>query len=110
MVGFFFEVLGDKQLDTFIKDPNKKSTIMQTGLWKYTRHPNYFGESTMWWGLALIALIGSSSILVVLSPILITYLLLFVSGIPMLEKKWDGIPEWEVYKKKTSTFFPLPPR
>ena len=78
MVGFFFEVLGDKQLDTFIKDPNKKSTIMQTGLWKYTRHPNYFGESTMWWGLALIALIGSSSILVVLSPILITYLLLFV--------------------------------
>lgn len=109
LLGFFFEVVGDKQLDTFIKNPNKTSTIMQTGLWKYTRHPNYFGESTMWWGLALISLIGSSSIFVVLSPILITYLLLFVSGIPMLEKKWEGIPEWEVYKKKTSAFLPLPP-
>lgn len=110
VIGFFFEVAGDKQLDTFIKDPNKTSAIMQTGLWKYTRHPNYFGESTMWWGLALISLIGASSIFVVLSPILITYLLLFVSGIPMLEKKWAGIPEWEVYKKKTSAFLPLPLR
>lgn len=109
MIGFFFEVIGDYQLDTFIKNKNKTSSIMTTGLWKYTRHPNYFGESTMWWGLAIISLLGSSSSAVLLSPLLITYLLLFVSGIPMLEKKWKGVPEWEVYKKKTSAFFPMPP-
>lgn len=108
--GFLFEAIGDKQLDTFIKDTHKKSTIMTTGLWKYTRHPNYFGESMMWFGLAFIAYSSGVSFFVFLSPLLITYLLLFVSGIPMLEKKWDGIPEWEVYKKKTSAFIPLPPK
>ncbi len=108
-IGFFFEALGDYQLDTFIKVTKKTSTIMTTGLWKYTRHPNYFGESCMWWGLALISLGGAASLLVLVSPLLITYLLLFVSGIPMLEKKWSGIPEWEAYKAKTSAFIPLPP-
>jgi steroid 5-alpha reductase family enzyme len=111
IIGFVFEAVGDRQLDLFIKDPNPhKGTIMKTGLWKYTRHPNYFGESMMWWGLAGIAYVASGSIFVFISPIIITYLLLYVSGIPMLEKKWDGIPEWEVYKKKTSAFFPLPPK
>lgn len=108
ILGFYFEATGDRQLDTFIKNKKKVGTIMKSGLWKYTRHPNYFGESTMWWGIALIALSGSASLLVLASPLLITYLLLYVSGIPMLEKKWAGIPEWEVYKKKTSAFFPLP--
>lgn len=107
--GFFFEVVGDKQLDTFIQKKNKTSTIMKTGLWKYTRHPNYFGESMMWFGLAFISYSSGVSLFVFLSPLLITYLLLFVSGIPMLEKKWNGIPEWEVYKAKTSAFIPLPP-
>ena len=107
-IGFFFEAVGDRQLDRFIKDNNRVGTILKTGLWKYTRHPNYFGESTMWVGIALISLTASSSTIVILSPILITYLLLFVSGIPMLEKKWDGNPEWEEYKKKTSAFFPMP--
>ncbi|MEN9552039.1 MAG: hypothetical protein RI935_416 [Candidatus Parcubacteria bacterium] len=110
LVGFFFESVGDYQLDTFIKRRNKEgSQIMQTGLWKYTRHPNYFGESSMWWGLALMAF-SQTSLFVFLSPLLITYLLLKVSGIPMLEKKWDGNSEWEAYKKKTSAFFPLPPK
>ena len=111
LLGFFFEVLGDKQLDAFIRNTNPdKGTIMKTGLWKYTRHPNYFGESTMWFGIACIALSAQSSLFVVLSPLVITYLLLFVSGIPMLEKRWEGVPEWEVYKKNTSAFFPLPPK
>ncbi len=110
ILGFFFEVLGDKQLDTFIHRKNKTATIMKTGLWKYTRHPNYFGESTMWFGIAFIAYSSGASLFVFLSPLLITYLLLFVSGIPMLEKKWEGNEEWEEYKKKTSSFFPLPPR
>jgi len=111
IIGFIFEVIGDAQLDRFIqnKDPNK-GAIMKNGLWKYTRHPNYFGESVMWWGLALIAFGGVSTYFVFLSPVLITYLLTQVSGIPMLEKKWQGIPEWEVYKKQTSAFFPLPPK
>ncbi len=108
IIGFIFETVGDRQLDAFIKDKNKKSSIMTSGLWKYTRHPNYFGESTMWFGIAFVALSSGVSYLVFLSPLLITYLLLFVSGIPMLEKKWNGIPEWEVYKQKTSPFFPLP--
>ena len=108
-IGFYFEVVGDKQLDAFIKRRHEGNKIMQSGLWKYTRHPNYFGESTMWFGLAFIAYSSGVSFLVFLSPILITYLLLKVSGIPMLEKRWAGVPEWEVYKAKTSAFIPLPP-
>ena len=109
IVGFCFEAIGDKQLDTFIKNKNQhKGIIMKTGLWKYTRHPNYFGESMMWFGIASIAYVATGSFMVFISPLLITYLLLYVSGVPMLEKKWEGIPEWEVYKKKTSVFFPLP--
>jgi steroid 5-alpha reductase family enzyme len=110
IIGFFFEVVGDRQLDAFIKKKNKTDMIMKTGLWKYTRHPNYFGESTMWFGLGFIAYSSGVSLFVFFSPLLITFLLLKVSGIPMLEKKWTGIPEWEVYKAKTSAFIPLPPK
>jgi steroid 5-alpha reductase family enzyme len=110
LVGFFFETVGDYQLDRFIRRKNEHSgTIMKRGLWKYTRHPNYFGEATMWWGLALIGYGASASLWVFLSPILITYLLVKVSGIPMLEAKWSG-DEWEDYKRKTSAFIPLPPK
>lgn len=108
-IGFFFEAVGDRQLDKFIKHKHTTGhTIMKTGLWKYTRHPNYFGESMMWFGLGYIAYVATGSLFVFISPILITYLLLFVSGIPMLEKKWEGNEEWEAYKKKTSAFIPLP--
>lgn len=111
IIGFIFESVGDAQLDRFIKstDPDK-GTIMRTGLWAYTRHPNYFGESAMWWGIACIALSGGASIVVLASPILITYLLLFVSGVPMLEAKWAGNKEWETYRDTTSVFIPLPSR
>lgn len=110
VIGFFFESVGDYQVDRFVKHKHADSEqIMKKGLWKYTRHPNYFGESSMWWGLALIAF-SQSSIATFLSPLLITYLLLKVSGVPMLEKRWKGLPEWEAYKSKTSAFFPLPPK
>jgi steroid 5-alpha reductase family enzyme len=110
-LGFFFESVGDAQLDAFIKDTNPhKGKIMKTGLWRYTRHPNYFGESSMWWGIAFLAFSVSGNALVFISPLLITFLLLKVSGIPMLEKKWAGILEWEIYKAKTSPFLPLPPK
>ncbi len=108
--GFFFESVGDYQVDRFVKHKHVEGEqIMKKGLWKYTRHPNYFGESSMWWGLALMAF-SQASILVFLSPALITCLLLKVSGIPLLEKRWKGLPEWEAYKSKTSAFFPLPPK
>jgi steroid 5-alpha reductase family enzyme len=111
LIGFCFELVGDYQLDRFLKNPSNKGMILMSGLWQYSRHPNYFGESTMWWGVALIG-VGLSSLpwaVMFVSPILITFLLLKVSGVPMLEKRWEGNPAWEAYKEKTSVFLPLPP-
>ncbi len=108
--GFIFETLGDLQLYQFKKDANNKGKIMKSGVWKYTRHPNYFGEVTMWWGIFLIALPLSNGIFTIISPILITFLLLKVSGIPLLEKKYKGNKEYEEYKKITSVFFPYFPK
>lgn len=109
-VGFCFEFIGDFQLDRFIQNQANKGQLMTTGLWKYTRHPNYFGEATMWWGLFLVVLGLPLSELVLASPILITFLLTQVSGIPMLEKHWAGRSDWEAYKKRTSAFIPWFPK
>jgi steroid 5-alpha reductase family enzyme len=103
--GYFFEVVGDYQLKVFVKDPNNKGKIMKTGLWKYTRHPNYFGEATMWWGIFIISL-SVGGIYTIISPILITLLLLFVSGVPLLEKKYKDNKEFQEYAKVTSVFIP----
>ena len=109
VIGFFFEAVGDAQLSTFLKHRNKhKQKVLKTGLWKYSRHPNYFGEVTMWWGVFLIALSSPGGIFGIISPLIITALILFVSGVPLLEKKHSGKPEYEAYKKETSVFFPLP--
>jgi steroid 5-alpha reductase family enzyme len=99
--GFIFESLGDYQLKEHLK---KSKSIMRTGLWKYTRHPNYFGESVQWWGLGLMAI--SIAWWSLISPIIITFLLLKISGVPMLEKKWDNNKEYQEYKKHTNPFFP----
>lgn len=113
-IGFFFEAVGDWQLEQFIRNPANKGKLMTTGLWKYTRHPNYFGESVMWWGLALLA--GSAlgytvlGLAAFIGPVLITYLLLKVSGVPMLEAKMKENPEWPAYEARTSVFIPLPPK
>ena len=108
VIGFFFEVVGDYQLSQFKKLPESKGKIMQTGLWKYTRHPNYFGEVTLWWGLFIISLSSPSGLLGIIGPLIITYLILFVSGVPMLEEKYEGNQEFEEYKKRTSKFIPNP--
>lgn len=108
--GFLFEVMGDAQLAKFIKNPDNKGKIIQSGLWRYTRHPNYFGEVTLWWGIWLISLSAYFCFLSLIGPLTITFLILKVSGIPMLEKKYQGNPEFEAYKRKTSVFFPLPPK
>lgn len=109
-IGFIFEVVGDLQLKQFIADPANKGKIMDQGLWRYTRHPNYFGEVTLWWGVWLISFRDLTSFLTIISPLTITILILFVSGIPLLEKKYQGNPGFEKYKSKTSPFFPLPPK
>lgn len=109
ITGFIFESVGDAQLDTFMRGRHEHGPhILTKGLWKYSRHPNYFGESAMWTGLAIIGFGATMSLFTFLSPILITLLLLYVSGIPLIEKKWEGNKEWEEYKAKTSAFFPLP--
>jgi steroid 5-alpha reductase family enzyme len=83
---------------------------MQTGLWRYTRHPNYFGEVLLWWGIYIIALPSPMSIYTLIGPVTISVLIFFVSGIPMLEEKYEGNPEYDEYKLRTSKFIPLPPK
>jgi len=109
IIGFLFESIADKQLAKFVKT-KKPGEVMQTGLWKYSRHPNYFGEVTQWWGIALIALESSNRLFLFISPLTITLLILFVSGVPLLEKKYAGNLEFEKYKKRTSVFFPWFPK
>jgi steroid 5-alpha reductase family enzyme len=109
-VGFSFESIGDWQLDRFLKDPANRGTIIDIGLWRYTRHPNYFGECTMWWGIFVIALGVPWGWVGVIGPIAITSTILFVSGIPMTEKLMEKTPGWEEYKKKTSALIPWFPK
>jgi steroid 5-alpha reductase family enzyme len=112
LAGFLFESIGDRQLDLFLKDPANRGRIMTSGLWEYSRHPNYFGEALMWWGIWVISLSVVPEIwyLTIVSPMLITFLLTKVSGIPMLEKRWEGNPEWEKYRSRTSAFVPWVPK
>ena len=109
-VGFLFEAVGDAQLSRFKKDPANRGRIMTRGLWSLTRHPNYFGESLMWWGIFLIALEVPWGWTTVVSPVLITLLLTRVSGIPMLEKRYAGNPEFEAYARRTRAFVPWFPK
>jgi steroid 5-alpha reductase family enzyme len=110
LIGFYFQAMGDYQLSVFIKTRTSSSQIMQTGLWKYSRHPNYFGEIMMWWGIYIIVLPIPNSIWVCISPLLITFLLLYVSGIPLLERKYRGHAAFADYQKRTSVLIPMPPR
>jgi steroid 5-alpha reductase family enzyme len=106
IIGFLFESIGDYQLYTFMKNPTNKGQIMSSGLWHYTRHPNYFGEITMWWGIYLMACTAPFGLSAIISPTTITFLLLFVSGIPMAEKMFANNPEFQEYKKRTSMLIP----
>jgi steroid 5-alpha reductase family enzyme len=109
-VGFYFESTGDAQLKEFIKDPNNKGKLMRSGLWQYTRHPNYFGEVTQWWGIWIIALSAPFGFIGIIGPITITFLILKVSGIPLLEKKMEENPDFADYKAKTNMFLPGKPK
>jgi steroid 5-alpha reductase family enzyme len=108
LVGFYFEVVGDLELARFTKNLENKGKLLRSGLWFYTRHPNYFGEVTQWWGIWLIAFSVPNGLVTVIGPIMITFLILKISGIPLLEKKMESKPEFAEYKRTTSIFIPLP--
>jgi steroid 5-alpha reductase family enzyme len=110
LAGFAFEAVGDLQLLRFVRDPTNRGKLMTEGLWRYTRHPNYFGEVTLWWGIWLIVLPVPGGWATAIGPLAITLLILKVSGIPMLERHYEGRPDWDAYKRRTSAFIPLPPR
>ena len=108
LIGFIFESVGDYQLARFRADPANKGRVLNTGLWRYTRHPNYFGDFCVWWGFYLIAL-SAGGWWSIASPLLMSFLLLKVSGVAMLEKNISGRrPEYADYIAKTNAFFPGP--
>jgi steroid 5-alpha reductase family enzyme len=111
LVGLGFEAVGDFQLARFKSNPANRGEVMQHGLWRYTRHPNYFGDALVWWGLYAIAASTPAGRYTVLSPLLMTFLLLRVSGVPLLEKRLRrSRPEYAEYVRRTSAFVPWPPQ
>jgi steroid 5-alpha reductase family enzyme len=109
-VGLVFEAVGDAQLLHFVRDPSRRGLVLDTGLWRYTRHPNYFGEALLWWGPFLVALSTPDGVWALVSPLTIGALLLFVSGIPMLEARMARSPAFRAYQARTSAFVPWFPR
>jgi steroid 5-alpha reductase family enzyme len=110
-IGFFFEAVGDWQLARFKAGPVNRGKLMDRGVWRYTRHPNYFGDSAQWWGFYLIAAATGWGALTIFSPILMTFLLVRVSGVGMLEKTLKNVkPGYREYMERTSAFIPWLPR
>lgn len=111
LAGFSFEAIGDAQLRTFKKDPASKGKVMDRGLWRFTRHPNYFGETLLWWGYGIVALGTSAGAWALFAPAAMTFLLLRVSGVTLLEKSLvEKRPGYREYVAKTSAFVPWPPK
>lgn len=116
VIGFSIEVIADKQKKTFRAIPANKGQFITTGLWSWSRHPNYFGEIMLWTGIAIIALpiLSGPQWVVLVSPLFVTLLLTRVSGVPMLEassdKKWGGDEDYEAYKRRTSVLMLKPPK
>ncbi len=111
-IGFGFETVGDSQMRRFQSDPTNKGQVMDQGLWGWTRHPNYFGDATMWFGIWLIALeTGWPGLIALIGPVLMTYFLLNISGKALLERSiGKRRPGYAEYIERTSGFFPLPPK
>ncbi len=108
-LGFFFESVGDLQLARFKADPSRAAEVMDRGLWRYTRHPNYFGDFCVWWGIYLLAL-GAGGWWSLPGPLLMSFLLLRVSGVTLLEKDLKKRrPAYRDYVRRTNAFFPGPP-
>ncbi|EAP98498.1 possible conserved transmembrane protein [Janibacter sp. HTCC2649] len=110
VVGVGFEAIGDAQLARFKSDPANKGKIMDRGLWAWTRHPNYFGDAAVWWGLWVISAEVWPAVLTVFSPVIMTYFLAFATGARLLESEMSKRPGYSEYMQRTSMFFPRPPR
>ncbi len=109
-IGFCIEAISDSQLKQFLKNKAGAHGVMHSGLWRYSRHPNYFGELMLWWGIGVIALGSLWPAAGVVGPLAITLLICFVSGIPPAEKRAAAKNGWAGYKQKTSVLFPWPPK
>jgi steroid 5-alpha reductase family enzyme len=110
-VGFIFETVADAQLARFKADPGNKGRVMDRGLWRFSRHPNYFGESLIWWGLFLIALAVPGGGLTLVSPFIITLVLLKMTGVALTERTIvETRPAYRDYQRRTSTFIPWIPK
>jgi steroid 5-alpha reductase family enzyme len=116
LAGFSIEVVADRQKSAFKRDPSNEGRFISTGLWAWSRHPNYFGEITLWTGVAIMALpvLSGWRWVVLISPVFVYLLITRISGVPMLEKRaderWGGEPEYELYKDKTPVLALRPPR
>lgn len=111
LFGIVFETVGDAQLAAFKRDPDSKGKVLDTGLWRYTRHPNYFGDACVWWGLWLVAAETIPGLFAILGPIFLTFTLTKWSGAPTTEGGMHkSRPGYADYVKRTSGFFPLPPK
>jgi steroid 5-alpha reductase family enzyme len=109
-LGFLFEAVGDRQLSRFRADASNRGRVMDRGLWRYTRHPNYFGDFMVWWGVWLIALSTVGAWWTVVGPLVMSTLLIRVSGKGLLEQRMSARPGYREYASRTSGFVPLPPR
>jgi steroid 5-alpha reductase family enzyme len=110
-VGFAFETIGDAQLTRFKADPASAGQVMDRGLWRYTRHPNYFGDACVWWGIAIVAAESGLGAVGLIGAVVMTVLLRRVSGVPMLERTMaKRRPGYPAYVERTSPFIPRPPR
>jgi len=111
IAGFLMEALADWQLRAFLSRPDSSGRVMDQGLWRYSRHPNYFGDSLIWWGIFLVAASTPVGWITVFSPILMTWFLMKVSGVPMLERSLAERREgYREYMERTSSFVPWPPK
>lgn len=111
LCGLAFESIGDEQLRRFKANPANKGRVLNAGLWRYTRHPNYFGDALLWWGLYVIATTAPYGVWTIFSPALMTFLLVRVSGVALLERGLKkSKPEYADYIARTSAFLPMPPR
>ncbi len=111
IAGFLIETIADYQLTRFGRDPANAGRVLNSGLWAWSRHPNYFGDAAMWWGVFLLCVSASHAWWTVIGPIVMTYFLLNVSGVPLLERKMaDRRPEYADYIRRTSSFIPWPPK
>lgn len=105
-IGFLFELIADFQLSIFRKNPMNKGKLLTTGLWRYSRHPNYFGEAVMWWGIYIICCSIEMGWITFFSALITTLLLRYVSGVPILENKYSSREDFKIYMKQTNCFIP----